>query len=110
MGFEHIVTFLPDADGVGFVSRVRQESSGEPAYVFADTNADASSVKRILQAFPDAGLIFAIQGKYFFEVPAGGGSRWAALNHGAPGILPFARFRVARDIPRQELEIGRAHV
>src|SRR2546425_2836283 len=100
---DHIFNFLRGTEEVRDVTCYRHETSGEPSYVFADTDADASSVKRILQAFPDARLIFAIQGKHFFEVPAGGGSGWAALNHGAPGILPFARFRVARDIPRQEL-------
>jgi len=100
---DHIFNFLRRTEGVRDVTCYRHETSGEPSYVFADTDADASSVKRILQAFPDARLIFAIQGKHFFEVVAGGGSRWAALNRGAPGILPFARFRVARGIPRQEL-------
>lgn len=105
---EHIFNFLRRTEGVRQVTYYRHEASDEESYVFVDEDTDKSSVARILQAFPEAKLIFADRGRYLLKVPADSSSRWASLGLDRPEFLPFARVRTTRSVTPPELVAAQA--
>jgi acetolactate synthase regulatory subunit len=95
---EHIFNFLRMTPGVEHVESYRHEASAGAEFLFVDGAADATNVKRILEALPGAKLLFANNGKFLLEVPANAGS--ALPDFAKAGFLPFARVRSTREAPQ----------
>ena len=99
---EHIFNFLRRMVGVRDVTYYRHESSGMASFIFIET-AQHAQVTKILEDFPRAKLVFASQGKYLVEVPAGSpaGAQIPSLDE--PGFLPLSRVRTSQQYSQMEL-------
>jgi len=90
---EHIFNFLRRTEGLRQVAYYRHEISANANFVFIDSNADSSMVTRFSLAFPNSKIIFAINGKYLFEVLVKKGALEFATRFDEAGFLPFARVK-----------------
>jgi len=100
---DYLFNFLRRTEGVQHVTCYRHESFPNASFIFIDSEEDNSGVTRVLEAFPEAKLIFASHGKYLLEIPAE--KRWNSVSAGSrdPAFLPFACVRTTRSAPQAEL-------